>query len=119
MRLSTVSSRVLRKWLAEPKRDVKRTKSPCSRKISCFFASQDLREPGMQKIEARIAGDVIAADFRKKTLEVLLLSFAPEKQIVDVLEGLAEDAAVDVIFAGAVGEALLAHDREDMPGAAN
>ena len=73
----------------------------------------------MQKIEAWAAGDVIAANFRKKTLEVLLFSFAPEKQIVDVLEGLAEHAAVYVVVAGSVGEALLAHDGDDVPGAAN
>ena len=76
-------------------------------------------EAGMQQIEARIAGDVIAADLFQKTFQVLLLSFAPQEQIVDVLQCLVEDAARDVIFAGPIGEALLAHDCEHMPSAAD
>src|SRR5262249_23642930 len=78
-----------------------------------------LAEPGMQQIEAWAAGDVITANLRKKTLEVLLFSFAPEKQIVDVLEGLAEHAAIYVVVTRAVGETLLAHDGDDVPGSAN
>ena len=76
-------------------------------------------EAGMEEIEARIAGDMVAADLFQNTFQVLLLSFAPQEQIVDVLQRLVEDAARDVVFAGPVGEAFLAHDREDMPGAAD
>src|SRR6187549_4034091 len=41
-------------------------------------------EAGMEEIEARIAGDVVAADLFQNTFQVLLLSFAPQEQIVDI-----------------------------------